>query len=203
MEPSKLIKSICVFCGSSKGNNRIYSDVVTDYIKLIVKQGVKVVYGGGNIGIMGVVAQAVKDNNGYIIGVAPSFLEEKEVVHKQLDQLLIVKDMFERKQKLMELSDAFVVLPGGIGTLDEFFEVFTALQLEVINKPIAILNTNGYYNNLVLMLQNMVEAKFLHKEHFENLIIEDSPKILHEKLMKHQTVSLEKWISELRNKQHF
>ncbi len=203
MEPSKLIKSICVFCGCSKGNNRIYSDVVTDYIKLIVKQGVKVVYGGGNIGIMGVVAQAVKDNNGYIIGVAPSFLEEKEVVHKQLDQLLIVKDMFERKQKLMELSDAFVVLPGGIGTLDEFFEVFTALQLEVINKPIAILNTNGYYNNLVLMLQNMVEAKFLHKEHFENLIIEDSPKILHEKLMKHQTVSLEKWISELRNKQHF
>ena len=203
MEPSKLIKSICVFCGSSKGNNRIYSDVVTDYIKLIVKQGVKVVYGGGNIGIMGVVAQAVKDNNGYIIGVAPSFLEEKEVVHKQLDQLLIVKDMFERKQKLMELSDAFVVLPGGIGTLDEFFEVFTALQLEVINKPIAILNTNGYYNNLVLMLRNMVEAKFLHKEHFENLIIEDSPKILHEKLMKHQTVSLEKWISELRNKQHF
>jgi len=203
MKSNKSIETICIFCGSSKGNHRAYSDAAFDYTRLLVKQNIKIVYGAGNIGIMGIVAQAVQENNGYIIGVAPAFLNEKEVVRQDLDELYVVKDMFERKMKLIEISDAFVVLPGGIGTLDEFFEVFTALQLEVINKPIGILNTNGYYNHLIQMLRNMVETKFLRKEHLDNLIVEDSPNMLHERLMKHQTVRLEKWIAELRDKQHF
>jgi len=203
MKSHNSIESICIFCGSSKGNHRAFSDAAFDYTRLLVKQNIRIVYGAGNIGIMGVIAQTVKDYKGYIIGIAPRFLHEKEVVRHDLDELHIVKDMFERKMKLIEISDAFVILPGGIGTLDEFFEVFTALQLEIINKPIGILNTNGYYNPLILMLKNMVETKFLRKEHLDNLIVEETPKMLHEKLMKHKTVRLEKWISELRDKQHF
>jgi len=198
-----MIKSICIFCGSSLGSAPIYASESYKFTKEVVKKGHTIIYGGGNIGIMGVVAKAAIENNGKIIGVAPKFLKDKEVVRDDLTELILVEDMFERKKKLIEISDGFAVLPGGIGTINEFFEVLTAQQLETIIKPVGILNTDGYYNDLLNMLSHFVEKKFFRKEHLKNLIVEKDPIKLIKSIENHIPQKIEKWISELKKKQYF
>jgi uncharacterized protein (TIGR00730 family) len=199
----KTIKSVAIFCGSSKGNNPVYEKVSSEYAALLAKDGIKIVYGGGSTGIMGVVAETALQHSGYVIGVAPGFLNEKEVVHQGLQELHIVKDMFERKALLLEISDAFAILPGGIGTMDEFFEVFTALQLETIQKPIGILNVNGYYDMLIGMIERMVQDQFFRKEHFNDLIINSDPLSFHSQLISHQPKKVYSWVNELRKNNKF
>jgi uncharacterized protein (TIGR00730 family) len=198
-----MIQSVGIFCGSSKGRNPVFEQASSQYASLLAEDKIRVVYGAGSTGIMGVVANAVLNNSGYIIGVAPGFLHEKEVVHTGLNELHIVKDMFERKALLMKLSDAFAVLPGGIGTLDEFFEVFTALQLETIHKPIGILNINGYFDHLIHMIKKMVEEKFFREEHFHALVIENDPVVFHRKLIIHQPEKVKSWVDELKKNNSF
>ncbi len=199
----KYIQSVAIFCGSSKGSNPVYEDISSRYAQLLVTEGIKIVYGGGSTGIMGVVANTALENSGYVIGVAPKFLNDKEVVHQGLHELHIVNDMFERKALLMKISDAFAILPGGIGTMDEFFEVFTALQLETIQKPIGILNINGYYDTLIQMIGRMVNDQFFRKEHFHDLIISSDPEEFHKLLINHRPVKVESWINELRKTNTF
>ncbi len=198
-----MITSVGIFCGSSKGNGHEYEVASAEYAKILAEQKIRIIYGGGRTGIMGILADSALKSSGYVIGVAPGFLHEKEVVHDKLNELHIVKDMFERKALLMKLSDAFAILPGGIGTLDEFFEMFTALQLETINKPLGILNINGYYDKLIDMLVHMVNEKFLRREHFESLVIESDPTLFHKKLIDHQPVKVESWVDELRKNNKF
>lgn len=198
-----MIKSICIFCGSSLGSASIYASESYKFTKEAVKKGHTIIYGGGNIGIMGVVAKAAIENNGKIIGIAPKFLKDKEVVRDDLTELIFVEDMFERKKKLIEISDGFAILPGGIGTINEFFEVLTAQQLETIIKPVGILNTDGYYNDLLNMLSHFVEKKFFRKEHLKNLIVEKDPIELIKSIENHIPQKIEKWISELKKKQYF
>lgn len=198
-----MISSVGIFCGSSKGKNHEYEIASAEYVRILSGDKIRIIYGAGRTGIMGVVAETALKNSGYVVGVAPGFLHEKEVVHNGLNELHLVNDMFERKALLMKLSDAFAILPGGIGTLDEFFEMFTALQLETIDKPVGILNVKGYYDKLVDMIQHMVEEKFLRREHFESLVIESDPAIFHKKLMEHQPAKVESWVDELRKNNKF
>lgn len=193
-----MIKSIGIFCGSSLGKDELYSTLTYNYVSIIVKNKIDIIYGGGCTGIMGIVAKAAIEGNGKIIGVVPKLLNKKGIIHQNLNKLIIVNSMLERKEYIINNVDAFVILPGGIGTLDEFFEVFTGLQLETINKPIGILNINGYYDSLINMLKTMVIEKFFRKEHLESLVIESDPEIFHKKLINNKINKVEGWIEELK-----
>lgn len=155
------MKSICVFCGSNFNGDPQLLAAVNDLAQQLVKQEITLVYGGGRVGVMGLLADEVLKNGGKVIGVIPEFLMNKEVGHVGLTELIVTENMHERKQKMADLSDAVITLPGGYGTMEEFFEVLTWLQLGLHHKPIGLLNVGGFYNPLLAQLDVMVEQKFL------------------------------------------
>jgi len=155
------MKSICVFCGSNFNGDPQLLASINELAHQLVKQDITLVYGGGRVGVMGLIADEVLKNGGKVIGVIPEFLMNKEVGHEDLTELIITKNMHERKQKMADLSDGVITLPGGYGTMEEFFEVLTWLQLGLHHKPIGLLNVGGFYNPLLAQLDVMVEQKFL------------------------------------------
>lgn len=167
--------NICVFCGSATGLNPVYAETAHFFGKTLAEKSHSLVYGGGNIGLMGIVADAVLDNHGKVIGVIPSFLAEREVAHQSLSQLEIVGTMHERKMRMAELANAFVALPGGWGTLDELAEILTWKQLGLIRQPVFILNTNHFFDPLLNQMRLMVQEGFLRAENFAQLSIAQSP----------------------------
>jgi hypothetical protein len=192
------MKSICVFCGSSVGRREEYIQKARDLGTLIAREKLTLVYGGGNIGLMREVADAVLENGGEVIGVMPGHIVDKEISHQQLTKLHIVDSMHERKAMMAELSDAFVAMPGGFGTLDEIFEIMTWNQLEVINKPAALFNIEGYFDTLLEFIAHSVDERFVREEHQNNLIVETDENILMDKLKNHQHAKAEKWIDRLK-----
>ena len=174
-----MIKSICVFCGSSPGKGTEYLVSAQRFAKELALRGISLVYGGGNIGIMGELAESALKYNVKVTGVIPGILVEREAALKDVDELIIVNSMHERKAKMSELSDAFVALPGGIGTLEELFEVWTWKQLGIHSKPVGVLNTNGYYDSLLAFLNDVYEKGFMKKEVLDMLAVEtDSSKLI-------------------------
>lgn len=171
-EPDKSIKKICVFCGSSKGNNPVYSDYAEQLGKYLAEKNVGLVYGGGNIGLMGIISTAVMKNGGHVTGIIPEKIHAM-VPHEHITELFVVNDMHERKSMMYRLSDGFICLPGGIGSLDELLEVFTWLQIGYLIKPVCILNINGYYSNLLKQFETMIDEGFLKKAHHDNLIVRE------------------------------
>ncbi len=169
------MKHLCIFCGSSKGNDPVYEKTAEELAKIIVDEGLTMVYGGGSIGIMGVLADKILSLNGKVIGVIPRFLYDLEVGHDNVTELIIVESMHERKQKMAEISDGFLALPGGFGTLEEMGEILTWIQLKLIRKPIGILNINGFYDEFLNMLDNMVTSGFLKKNNREILLSSKDP----------------------------
>lgn len=167
------MKNICVFCGSSKGNLSVYEEEAKHFGKLIGEKGKTLIYGGGNVGLMGLIADTVLEYGGEVIGVIPDFLMKKEVGHLALSELIIVKSMHERKKRMAELADSFVAMPGGFGTLEELAEVSTWVQLELIKKPIAVLNVQGFYDHYFRQLDVMVEHGFLLQQN-RNMIMDIS-----------------------------
>lgn len=167
--------NVCVFCGSSAGQNPQYATLAAEFGKQLAELGHSLIYGGGNIGLMGVVADSVMENSGKVIGIIPAFLAEKEVAHQNISQLEIVGTMHERKMRMAELADAFVALPGGWGTLEELAEVLTWKQLGLVNKPIIILNINSFFNPLLQQMEIMVKEGFLREENLRTLIIANKP----------------------------
>ena len=155
------MKSICVFCGSNFNGDPQLLAAVNDLAQQLVKQDITLVYGGGRVGVMGLLADEVLKNGGKVIGVIPEFLMNKEVGHVGLTELIVTENMHERKQMMADLSDGVITLPGGYGTMEEFFEVLTWLQLGLHHKPIGLLNVGGFYNPLLTQLDVMVEHKFL------------------------------------------
>ncbi|MGL5160229.1 MAG: TIGR00730 family Rossman fold protein, partial [Acinetobacter junii] len=147
------MNSICVFCGSSLGNDVVYEQITQATGQIIAEQGLTLVYGGGRSGLMGVVANSALEAGGKVIGVIPEALVDRELAHAELSELYVVKDMHERKTKMAELADGFIALPGGAGTLEEIFEQWTWNQLGIHQKPCAFLNINGFYDDLIKMLQ--------------------------------------------------
>lgn len=166
------MKSICVYCGSSPGNSPEYTEGARDLAKVLVERGIGLVYGGGNIGLMGVIADETLRLGGHVTGVIPAALLEKEVGHRGLSQLHVVSNMHERKAMMAELSDGFIAMPGGIGTLEELFEVLTWSQLGYHDKPIGILNAGGYYVGLLGFIRHMVEQGFLKMPQASLLMVE-------------------------------
>ncbi|NJN40987.1 MAG: TIGR00730 family Rossman fold protein [Flammeovirgaceae bacterium] len=167
--------NLCVFCGSSSGLNGIYEKTARDLSKLIGENNHTLVYGGGNIGLMGILADGVLQHKGKVVGVIPEFLVQKEVAHHGLSTLEVVSSMHERKQRMADISDAFIALPGGWGTLDELAEILTWHQLGLVKKPIGLLNINSYFNFLIQQMDLMVKEGFLPKETRQNLTVSETP----------------------------
>ncbi|KAF5061887.1 LOG family protein YvdD [anaerobic digester metagenome] len=193
------IKSICVFCGSSPGALTEYSSAARELGRLMGLQGLTLVYGGSNIGLMRVIADACMANGGHVIGVMPHGLIDREVAYRDLKEFHVVASMSERKEKMAALSDAFIAMPGGIGTLDEIFEAMSWNQLEIMDKPIALLNTAGFYNDLVKFLDHITRQKFVRPEHRNNLIVNDDPARLIAEIHNHVNLKVDsKWIDDLK-----
>ena len=163
------ISSLCVYCGSSNTVPTAHKDAAARLGHALAKAGISLVYGGGRVGLMGLMADAALAAGGRVVGIIPRYLVEAEVGHGSVSELHIVSSMHERKQKMFELSDAFAILPGGLGTLDEMFEMLTWRQLGLGDKPCAFLDVDGFYAPLIAMLDRMVEQGFLRAEHRRDL----------------------------------
>lgn len=190
------LKTIAVFCASSEGNDTKIISEAEALGKTLANEHITLVYGAAKIGIMGKIAQASLDNHGKVIGVIPEFLKHKEVVHLGLTELITTDNMHERKLKMHELSDGFITLPGGFGTLEELFEIITWAQLGLHQKPIGLLNINGFYNDLISMLETMVTKGLLKMENFELLIIENDINRLLDKMRNYKPQPVPKWLKE-------
>jgi uncharacterized protein (TIGR00730 family) len=175
------MKSLCVYCGSSKGATPAYAVAARALAKTMVDDGIALVYGGGNVGLMGIIADEVLRLGGQATGVIPQALMKREVGHIGLTQLHVVKDMHERKALMAELSDGFIAMPGGIGTLEELFEVFTWSQLGLHDKPIGLLNVEGFYDGLTAFLRHIVDQGFLRATQASLLVCEPTPTLLLER----------------------
>ncbi|WP_316829750.1 TIGR00730 family Rossman fold protein [Pedobacter aquatilis] len=155
------LKAVCVYCGSNFNGDPKLRQAIKELAEKLVGEGIRLVYGVGSVGVMGVLANDVLESGGLVTGVIPQFLMDKEVGHKGVTEMIVTENMHQRKQKMADLSDGFVILPGGFGTLEEFFEVLTWLQLGLHNKPIGVLNVNGFYDPLFEQMEMMVQSKFL------------------------------------------
>lgn len=155
------MQSICVFCGSSKGRNPKFAEMAYQLGVELAERNIKLVYGGGKIGLMGEVANASLQNGGQVTGIIPKFLAKKEIAHEGITELITVESMHARKLKMSELADGFIVLPGGYGTLEELCEMLTWVQLSLINKPIGILNIDGFFDHLYGLFDTMVKQELL------------------------------------------
>jgi uncharacterized protein (TIGR00730 family) len=190
------MKKIVVFCGASSGLDPIYQEQAYLLGKTFAQEGIKLIYGGANVGLMKAVANGVMENGGQATGVFPRFLSELEVAHKGLTELIIVETMHERKLKMHELSDAVIALPGGFGTLEELFEMLTWGQLGLHQKPIGILNLNGFYNELLAMADKMVATGFLKDINRKMLITGETIPALLDKIFEYKTDQGKQWMTE-------
>lgn len=190
------MKSIVVFCGSSDGNDKKVIDVAYDLGKTLAQENITLIYGAAKIGIMGKVAQGALDNEGTVVGIIPEFLKKKEVVHTNLSELIVTENMHERKLLMHERSGGVITLPGGFGTLEELFEMITWGQLGLHQKPIGILNVNGFYNDLLKMLQNMVAQGFLKQDNYDMLLVDDTIEGLLVLMNNYKPKSVPKWIKK-------
>lgn len=193
------INSICVFCGSSPGADPAFTTAARQLGRLMGEQGITLVYGGSNIGLMRAIADACMDAGGHVIGVMPQGLIDREVAYSGLNEFHVVETMSNRKEKMGELSDAFIAMPGGIGTLDEIFEAMSWNQLEIMDKPLALLNTAGYYDHLVRFLDYTVEQRFVRSEHRKNLLVNADAEQLLREIENYVSLKVDsKWIDDLK-----
>ena len=192
------MKSICVYCGSNAGNRPIYAERAVALGQRIAHEGLALIYGGGNVGLMGLAADAALAAGGEVIGVIPEQLVTWEVAHKGLTRLEVVANMHERKMRMFDLSDAFVALPGGFGTLDEMFEMLTWRQLGIGDKPCAFLDVDDFYAPLLQMIDRMVAERFLHPEQRQDLWYGSDIEEMLEWMKNYKPAQASKWIDEKR-----
>ncbi len=190
------MKSVCVYCGSSLGAKPIYEEAAQAFGRTLVEAGCSLVYGGGRVGLMGVIADAVLAAGGRAVGVIPELLVDKEVGHHGLTELHVVPDMHQRKRMMADLSDAFVALPGGAGTLEELFEVYTWAQLGYHHKAIGLYDIGGYYAPLMNMLGHTVREGFMQQTYLDMLQIDADAQALLEKLRRYQPPGPDKWATQ-------
>jgi uncharacterized protein (TIGR00730 family) len=188
------LQSVCVFCGSSTGGNAAYTEAARSLGTTLAEANIRLVFGGGHVGLMGVISNAALAAGGEVIGVIPKFLVERELAHEGLSDLRIVGSMHERKALMSDLSEGFIALPGGTGTLEEFFEVLTWAQLGEHEKPCGLLNVAGYYDPLLTVFDRMVEADFLSASNRALLLVEDDPEQLLQRFDHYEPPKTVKWI---------
>jgi uncharacterized protein (TIGR00730 family) len=195
------MRSVCVYCGSNAGSKPAYTDRAIALGTRLAKEGLQLAYGGGNVGLMGIVADAVLEAGGEVIGVIPGQLVEWEVAHKGLTRLEVVANMHERKARMFDLADGFIALPGGFGTLDEMFEMLTWRQLGIGDKPCAFLDVEGFYVPLMAMMDRMVEERFLHPDQRRDLWHGDDIDSMLAWMRSYRPANAAKWIDEKRRKE--
>ncbi len=194
------MKSICVYCGSNAGSKPVYADRARAFGARIAAENITMVYGGGNVGLMGIIAESVLAGGGEVIGVIPQQLVDMEVAHHDVTKLEIVGSMHERKSRMFDLSDAFVALPGGFGTLDEMFEMLTWRQLGLGQKPCAFLDVEGFYQPLIAMIDRMVQERFLHAAQRNDLWHGEDIDALFDWLRVYKPAHAKKWLDEKHGK---
>lgn len=188
------MKSLGVFCGANSGFNEDYRIAAVRLGKLMAAQNITLVYGGGNVGLMGAIADAVLEAGGKVIGVIPQSLVDKEVAHQGLTELHVVQTMHERKALMAARSDGFIAMPGGFGTFDEICEIITWNQLDIIKKPVAFYNVNGFYKNFLGMVDHCIQEGFIKADQRDNLIVEDVPTVLLDSMRKFVDVASDYWV---------
>ena len=188
------MRSVCVFCGSNSGTRPEYRAAAEATGEHLARTGVRLVFGGGAVGLMGVVAAAAMRAGGEVIGVIPAALDRREIANRAVTELHIVETMHERKAMMAELSDGFVALPGGLGTFEELFEVWTWAQLGIHAKPVGLLNVAGFYDALLTFLASAVDEGFLRAQHLDLLVSETEPARLIERMRAHRPAPVEKWL---------
>jgi len=189
------VQRVCVFCGSSPGARPAYAEATAEVGRLLAGEGIGVVYGGGHVGLMGVLADSAMAAGGEVIGVMPQALVDREIAHTGIADLRVVQSMHERKALMAELADAFIALPGGAGTLDELFEIYTWSQLGIHTKPCGLLDVEDYWAGLVGFLDHAVRERFLREEHRASLIVEREPARLLDRLRDHRPgATTPKWM---------
>lgn len=187
------MKAICVFCASSLGNNPVYAETAFELGKILAENRIDLIYGGAQVGLMGKIADGVLSMNGNVIGIIPDFLKTKEITHSSLTELITVKTMHERKAMMHERADAFIALPGGFGTMEELFEILTWAQLSLHQKPVGILNVNGYYDPLIQLVETMINSGLLNSKYREMLLISDSIDDLLSQMNLYEVPLIRKW----------
>jgi len=188
------MKRACVFCGSSVGAKAIYAEAAREMGRLIASKGIGLVYGGGNVGLMGVIADAALEAGGEVIGVIPRALADREIAHTGLTELRVVDSMHTRKAMMAELSDAFIAMPGGVGTFEEFFEAITWTQLGLHRKPCGLLNVDGFYTPLEKFIDQAVTEGFIRPVHRTAIVVDEDPDRLLETLSTIELPNVPKWI---------
>lgn len=183
-----MIKKVCVYCSSSSKIDKQYIEAGKDLGRILAKHNLELVYGGGSVGLMGVLADTVLENGGKVIGVIPEFMCEVEWQHKGITELILTKTMHERKEKMAQMADAIVALPGGCGTLEELLEIITWKQLGIHSLPIVIVNTNNYYKHLIAQLQQSADEMFMRPEHLKMWQVINSPEELIEAINSQENV---------------
>lgn len=194
-----IVNTICVFCGSSTGRGNVYTTHARLLGQALVAHGCDLVYGGSNIGLMRILADTVTTGGRKVTGVMPNGLAGKEIAHHGIDQLHLVDTMHERKAMMASMSDAFIAMPGGLGTLDEIFEILSWNQLDIINKPAALYNVDHYYDSLLHFLDHSVEERFVRHEHRNNLIVDQDADLLIQRIKNFTPQKPpSKWVDELK-----
>ena len=191
------IENISIFCGAHEGNNPIYAQEAKNIAEIIAKKGINVVFGGGDVGLMKIVSDTALDNGVKALGISLRSLYELELSNPRLDEVIVAETLLDRKDVFMQRSDAFIVLPGGVGSLDELAEVMASNQLGIINKPIGILNTAGYYDHLIAWMHKAVDEGFISDANFNELIITDSCEDLVERIIREVRPDESDWTKRL------
>jgi uncharacterized protein (TIGR00730 family) len=188
------MRRLCVFCGSSLGGNKAYAEMAQAMGALLARRGIGLVYGGGGVGLMGVIAEAVMRDGGEVIGVIPQALADREIAHTGITELHVVDSMHTRKAMMAELADGFVAMPGGVGTFEEFFEVVTWTQLGLHRKPCGLLNVSGFYSPLAAFIDQAVSEGFIKPVHRAAIVVDDDPERLLDSLASIKLPDVPKWI---------
>jgi uncharacterized protein (TIGR00730 family) len=189
------LRSVTVYCGSNPGADPAFAEATRELALLLARRGIRIVYGGGHVGLMGLLADTAMEAGGDVVGIMPQALVDREIGHRGLRDLRVVGSMHERKALMAELADAFIALPGGIGTLEELIEVYTWSQLGMHRSPLGVLNVNGYYDHLGAFLDVAVRERFLRPQHREFLIFEEQPEALLDRLATAEPPPQAKWLT--------
>jgi len=190
------MKRICVFCGSNSGDDPVYLEAAEEVGEFLAANGIELVFGGGRVGLMGKVADTVMAKGGRVIGVIPAALDKKEIAHRGITELRIVDSMHERKAMMAELADGFIAMPGGFGTFEEFCEIVTWGQLGIHKKPCALLNVNGFYNDLIGLFDYSTKQSFIRSEHRDLVIVGDNIENVFDLMKYYEPPTIEKWIDK-------
>ena len=192
------MKKICIFCGSSMGFDPIYKEKAAELGHVLADHGCELLFGGGSVGLMKVIADVMMERGCKVTGTITKHLLDMHVGHDGIDELIVVESMAERKKILEDMADGFIALPGGIGTMDEFFEAYVLSQLRVFDKPVALYNVNGYYDGIVEFIKHIANEGFMRREHAENLIVSADAKDLLTKMEQFEPADVTKWVVEIK-----